>query len=138
MTSLFLTMDGVRYRFDVETHPLKPRGLILKTEQSIPEKVMVELREMMDKPAREWFRRMAEEDQRGQYAVNLQPKGEAKMGEKIQLGQKVKDSITGFVGTVTARCEYVTSPVHVLVEGIDSTGRPIERWFEESRMQVQG
>jgi len=71
-------------------------------------------------------------------AVNLQPKGEMKMGEKIQLGAKVKDSVTGFVGTVTARCEYLHHDPQVLAEGIDTTGRPIEQWIKESRAEVQG
>ena len=70
--------------------------------------------------------------------MNLQPKGEAKMGEKIQLGAKVKDSVTGFVGTVTARCEYLDDDPRLLTEGIDNTGRPIEHWIKESRAEVQG
>lgn len=69
--------------------------------------------------------------------ANLKPKGGTKMGEKIQLGAKVKDSVTGFVGTVTARCEYLDNPPQVLAEGIDSTGRPISQWINESRAEVQ-
>jgi hypothetical protein len=60
------------------------------------------------------------------------------MGEKIQLGAKVKDSLTGFVGTVTARCEYLNGGPRVMLEGNDSTGRPVEHWFNESRAEVQG
>ena len=69
--------------------------------------------------------------------VNLQPKGETKMGEKIQLGAKVKDSVTGFVGTVTARCEYLYAGARVVVEGI-ADGKPVEMWIDESRVEVQG
>ena len=71
-------------------------------------------------------------------AVNLQPKGETKMGEKIQLGQTVKDNVTGFVGKVTARCEYLSGQPRVMAVGIDSTGRPIEYWIDESCAEVQG
>jgi hypothetical protein len=60
------------------------------------------------------------------------------MGEKIQLGAMVKDSITGYVGKVTARCEYLDGDPMVLAEGIDNTGRPIEYWIKERRAEVQG
>ena len=59
------------------------------------------------------------------------------MGEKIQLGAKVKDSVTGFVGTVTARCEYLHTGTRVIIEGI-ADGRPVEMWIDESRAEVQG
>ena len=53
----------------------------------------------------------------------------------IKLGTKVKDEVAGFVGIVTARAEYLHGEPRVMVEGIDNTGRPIEWWYEESRVK---
>jgi hypothetical protein len=47
----------------------------------------------------------------------------------------VRDSITGYEGTVTARAEYKGDRKLYLVESIDSTGRPIEHWIEEDRLE---
>ncbi len=58
------------------------------------------------------------------------------MGEKIELGKKVKDSITGFIGTVTARCEYLYSNTQVMIEG-KTEGRPVSMWCSEKRVEVQ-
>ena len=58
------------------------------------------------------------------------------MGEKIQLGAKVKDVVTGFVGTVTCRAEYLHGAPRVSVEGI-ADGKPVEMWVDESRAEVQ-
>ena len=35
---------------------------------------------------------------------------------KTELGQKVKDSITGFAGIVTGRAEYITGCHQILVQ----------------------
>ena len=34
----------------------------------------------------------------------------------IELGQKVQDSITGFAGLVTGRCEYITGCNQILIQ----------------------
>jgi hypothetical protein len=52
----------------------------------------------------------------------------------INLGAKVKDRETGYEGVVTARAEYLYDEPRVLVENIDSTGRPIEYWYLEERV----
>ena len=54
--------------------------------------------------------------------------------KNIKLGAKVRDKVTKFEGCVTARAEYLYDKPRVLVEGIDSTGRPIEWWYDESRV----
>ena len=54
----------------------------------------------------------------------------------IKLGTIVKDKETGFTGTVTARAEYLYDKPRVMVESMDSTGRPIEWWYDESRVEV--
>jgi hypothetical protein len=68
-------------------------------------------------------------------AANLEPKGERDMGEKIELGCKAKDSVTGFVGTVTARCEYLAGESRVVIEGL-AEGKPVELWVAQSRCEV--
>lgn len=55
---------------------------------------------------------------------------------KIELGAKVKDLETGFKGVVTCRAEYLYHSPKVLVENIDTTGRPIEWWFDEERVYL--
>lgn len=53
----------------------------------------------------------------------------------IKLGTKVRDKETKFEGIVTARAEYLYEAPRVLVENIDTTGRPIECWYDETRVK---
>lgn len=53
----------------------------------------------------------------------------------IELGTKAKDKQTGFVGSITARVEYLYDTPQVLLEGVDSTGRPCDYWVNESRIE---
>lgn len=59
-------------------------------------------------------------------------KGETKM---IKLGIQAEDIETGFTGIVTGRVEYLYNPSQVLLEGIDTTGRPVEWWVSELRVK---
>lgn len=52
----------------------------------------------------------------------------------IKLGTKAFDSVTGFEGIVAARAEYLHSTSRVMLESVDSTGRPIEWWYDEERV----
>lgn len=54
------------------------------------------------------------------------------------LGEKVREQLTGFTGTATARCEHITGCVEVLVVAneLGEDGKPIEAWFDESRLIV--
>ena len=54
----------------------------------------------------------------------------------IHLGDVVRDNITGFSGTVTAKTVYIHREPLYLVECVDTTNRPIEWWCEESRLIV--
>lgn len=69
--------------------------------------------------------------------MNLEPKGETKMGEKIQLGQKVKDIVTGVIGTVTAKIEYLHGTPQVCIEYMSDAGAT-EKWITEERAEVVG
>lgn len=50
------------------------------------------------------------------------------------LGQKYRDTITGYEGTATARTEYLGNSPSVRLERADETGKPEEEWFTESRL----
>ena len=53
---------------------------------------------------------------------------------KFELKHKVEDEITGLVGKITARTQFLTGENRYMVETIDSTGRPVEWWIDESRL----
>lgn len=55
----------------------------------------------------------------------------------VRLHDKVKDKTTGYSGTVTAKSEYITGETRYLVESVDSTGRPTEFWYDESRLEKE-
>lgn len=55
---------------------------------------------------------------------------------KFRYGQKVLDKVTRFRGKVTGFSYYYEKTnCSYLVEAIDTTGRPIERWVEEERLE---
>jgi hypothetical protein len=58
------------------------------------------------------------------------------MGEKVQLGSKVKDSVTGLEGTATARAEYLHGSPSVRIEGRNTDGKPFDEWVPEPRVAV--
>lgn len=56
---------------------------------------------------------------------------------KFSNGTAVKDKITGYSGTVTGCCNYYgNKQSQYLIENIDSTGRPIEWWIDEDRLEA--
>jgi len=57
---------------------------------------------------------------------------------KVELGQKAQDVITGFVGRVTGRCEYITGCTQVLLAPpVKADGDLVgSQWFDEDRVQV--
>jgi hypothetical protein len=63
------------------------------------------------------------------------------MEEKIftvGLGDEVKDSITGFSGTISGQCRYVTGCKQALVQPrIKASGDFVDaRWFDEDRLEL--
>lgn len=56
--------------------------------------------------------------------------------DQLSLGTKVVDSVTGFIGTLTARITYQHRSPQVLVEGLDSLGRPSDLWTDEQRLKL--
>ena len=55
---------------------------------------------------------------------------------KFDLAAGVKDRITSFYGVITARAEYLIGSNQYLIESMDHTGRPIEWWTDETRLQL--
>lgn len=58
------------------------------------------------------------------------------MKAKFALGDKVKDKVTGYKGTITSICFSLNRPVSYCVEGMDTTGRPISDWVDENRLKL--
>ena len=58
----------------------------------------------------------------------------------IEFKDKVKDELTGFVGIVIGKCEYVTGCEQFLVQPActakDKTTKPTAVWFDEDRLTV--
>ncbi len=54
---------------------------------------------------------------------------------KFEMGEQVIDTITNYIGTITARANYLNGENRYLLENKDTTGRPIEWWYEESRLE---
>ena len=58
----------------------------------------------------------------------------------IELGRKVKDKITGFTGTVTGLCQYISGCNQALVApavGKDGVAKD-SAWFDEQRLEYVG
>ncbi len=56
---------------------------------------------------------------------------------ELQLGVKARDTITGFVGIITGKAEYLTGCVqYVLSPPVDENGK-IQgcEWFDDKRLQ---
>lgn len=55
------------------------------------------------------------------------------MAKHVRLGEKYRDTITGFEGTATARHEFLYGCVRVTLEG-HVEGKPEELAFDEQRL----
>lgn len=59
------------------------------------------------------------------------------MAEEIELGLEVRDAVTGFTGTSTARCTHLGGSTQIEITpkaGEDGSYRK-PQWFEEARIQ---
>lgn len=58
----------------------------------------------------------------------------------IELGQKAKDKITGFQGTLTGRTQWLTGcDQYCLVPPVDKDGKVGDSvWFDEGRIEILG
>ncbi len=55
----------------------------------------------------------------------------------VTLGERYRDTITGFVGTATARTDYLYGCVRVVLEGPGKEGTPEEWVFDEQRLVTE-
>lgn len=57
------------------------------------------------------------------------------MDQPIEIGNFVKDTMTGYSGVATAKCEYINGHVQFYVETGGKDGKPPEgSWFYEDRL----
>lgn len=58
----------------------------------------------------------------------------------IELGMKAKDTITGFTGTITGKCEYISGCIQFfLTPKVDKDGKTQEGdWFDHQRIEPVG
>ena len=62
------------------------------------------------------------------------------MNTNIELGDRVKDRISGFGGIVTARSEYLNGCISMLVQParLDEGGKKIKGiWFDDVQLEVE-
>ena len=58
------------------------------------------------------------------------------MEPKKLIGRHSKDPVTGFSGEITGYWISKTGSDRVLLEGIDTTGRPIDFWADLERIEL--
>lgn len=57
---------------------------------------------------------------------------------RFELGQEVKDRLTGFKGYITGRCEYLTGCIQYSINPKikkGDTGYPQGTWMDEDRLE---
>ncbi len=59
--------------------------------------------------------------------------------DRVPLGSKVKDKITGFTGIVVGLVEYISGCNQVLVSPpVDKEGKHVDsHWFDVQRLEIQ-
>lgn len=57
------------------------------------------------------------------------------MAETVGLGEKGRDVVTGFVGTVIARAEYLYEETQLLVAAETKQAANDSRWIPETRIE---
>ena len=55
---------------------------------------------------------------------------------KVNLGDEVRDSLTGFKGIATGRADYLTGCVHIQIEASGTERQPGEHWIDEQRLEI--
>lgn len=56
---------------------------------------------------------------------------------KLELGSKVRDSVTKFEGLVTGRAQYLHGVDQALIEAeVGPDGKTREEWIAESRLEL--
>ena len=56
---------------------------------------------------------------------------------KFELGQRAKDTITGFQGTITGRSQYMTGCNQYALQPSADNGKWVDgQWFDENRLEL--
>lgn len=53
---------------------------------------------------------------------------------KFEIGQRVRDTITKYEGTITARVEYYTGDLGYRIETLGTDGSCLTEWLDERRV----
>ena len=54
---------------------------------------------------------------------------------EVLIGRVAKDTVTGFVGEVTAHATFKARTDMVTLEAMDDVGHPVEKWFDVDRLK---
>ena len=55
---------------------------------------------------------------------------------ELKLGMRVQDKVTGAIGTITAKAEYLYDSPQFLFEYLDDSGSICSSWFFSERFMV--
>lgn len=60
------------------------------------------------------------------------------MNDSLELGQTVKDRVTGFTGVLTAICEYLyaSKRVEISATKVESDGTTQSLWVDAARIEI--
>lgn len=53
---------------------------------------------------------------------------------QFELGIRMSDTVTGFTGIITARCEYLAGSPSYCLESMENN-KPVAEWFIENRLR---
>jgi hypothetical protein len=58
--------------------------------------------------------------------------------DQIELGDEVKDIVSGFTGIATARTEFLNGCVRISIDPpVDKDGKPVDgKWFDVEQVEV--
>ncbi len=54
---------------------------------------------------------------------------------KFEIGQRVRETVTGFTGNVTGRAEFKAGQNRYQVDRLSTTGAIISDWLDEGRLE---
>lgn len=60
------------------------------------------------------------------------------MDFKFENGQLVKDSVSGFEGTIIGKCSYAndSKTYGVCSKNLNNSGETVTQWFDEYRLEI--
>lgn len=89
-----------------------------------------------EQAAEEFCDKLTQKDAEERWATWMNNIKEETKVDEIYLGMTVKDKESNYKGKVTAITKYLYGQDKVMVESIDTTGRPIEWWYDIDRVEL--